>query len=116
MAQLTRYELHVEGKFLQGAVLAGTYSQENWESVCDKAGVDIESVVSDLKQCLKESEGLERESILLVPTHTKLVLSSETILLKGVQLVKFLGQGSLHTIIFIKVEEDKEIYSISYWD
>lgn len=42
MALLTRYEIHVNGNFLQGAVLAGTYTQEAWEQVCDKAGVDPE--------------------------------------------------------------------------
>jgi hypothetical protein len=42
MVTLTRYEIHVNGKFLQGAVLAGTYSQEDWETVCTQAGVDPE--------------------------------------------------------------------------
>lgn len=37
MAILTRYEIHVNG-----AVLAGTYTQEGWEQVCGKAGVDPE--------------------------------------------------------------------------
>lgn len=42
MALLTRYEIHVNGKFLQGAVLAGVYTQQAWEQVCAKAGVDPE--------------------------------------------------------------------------
>ena len=42
MVTLTRYEIHTNGQFLQGAVLAGCYKQSHWETVCNDVGVNHE--------------------------------------------------------------------------
>lgn len=42
MITLTRYEIHVNGSFVQGAVLGCSYKQSQWETVCNDAGVNHE--------------------------------------------------------------------------
>lgn len=42
MTILTRYEIHVDGSFVQGAVLGCCYKQSHWEHVCSQAGVNHE--------------------------------------------------------------------------
>jgi len=37
---LTRYEIHVDGSFLQGAVKFCTYNLDHWKQVCHEAGID----------------------------------------------------------------------------
>lgn len=36
----TRYEIHANGSFVQGAVLGCSYKQSHWVQVCEEAQVD----------------------------------------------------------------------------
>lgn len=48
MAILTRYEIHVNGAFVQGAVLGCSYKVEHWQQVCNEVSVDSEQAWEEL--------------------------------------------------------------------
>jgi hypothetical protein len=113
MVTLTRYEIHVEGQFLQGAVLAGCYKVSDWQQVCSEAGVDSEEAWESSGDYFLEYPDLEEGEYLFwfTPEGNKeflkyhgLLIAQATALNEGGEVVILQREYDTQGIIY----EDKD--------